>query len=112
MRAAFTGSWLLSGAVFLGIVGLAGCKAEAQKPTTSDANIAPQASSSTGGRSMKIELLSTAFKDGQRIPAKYTGEGEDVSPPLEWRGLPEATKQLALICDDPDAPRRSPGYTG
>lgn len=53
---------------------------------------------------MKIEITSTAFQDSQRIPAKYTGEGDDVSPPLAWKGLPDGTQELALICDDPDAP--------
>lgn len=38
------------------------------------------------------------------IPAKYTCDGDDVSPPLEWTGIPQGTKSLALICDDPDAP--------
>ncbi|MHC4178948.1 MAG: YbhB/YbcL family Raf kinase inhibitor-like protein [Planctomycetota bacterium] len=53
----------------------------------------------------KIELTSTAFSEGQPIPRKYTGEGADASPPLSWSTLPEGTQQLALICDDPDAPR-------
>ncbi len=57
---------------------------------------------------MSIELVSPAFADGERIPRKYTGEGEDVSPPLRWTGLPEGTRQLALICDDPDAPTPRP----
>ena len=51
-----------------------------------------------------IELTSPAFAAGQPIPAKYTEEGADVSPPLAWSGLPEGTQELALICDDPDAP--------
>ena len=59
---------------------------------------------------MAIELTSTAFAEGQPIPPKYTGDGDDVSPPLAWSGLPEGTKELALICDDPDAPSpRRPG---
>lgn len=59
---------------------------------------------------MKIELTSTAFQEGARIPKKYTGEGDDVSPPLAWKGVPEGTQQLSLICDDPDAPsRKHPG---
>jgi Raf kinase inhibitor-like YbhB/YbcL family protein len=57
---------------------------------------------------MAIELKSPAFADGAVIPKKYTGEGEDVSPPLEWSGLPPATKELALVCDDPDAPTDEP----
>jgi Raf kinase inhibitor-like YbhB/YbcL family protein len=40
----------------------------------------------------------------QEIPAKYTCEGADVSPPLSWSGVPEGTRSLALIVDDPDAP--------
>ena len=51
-----------------------------------------------------IALTSPAFEAGQPIPAKYTEEGDDVSPPLAWLGLPEETRELALICDDPDAP--------
>jgi len=53
---------------------------------------------------MTVELISPAFKDGGTIPSKYTCDGDDVSPPLEWSNVPEDTKSLALICDDPDAP--------
>jgi hypothetical protein len=55
-----------------------------------------------GGNNMEIK--SSAFKNGARIPAKYTCDGVDVSPPLAWGKLPAGTKYLALICDDPDAP--------
>jgi Raf kinase inhibitor-like YbhB/YbcL family protein len=54
---------------------------------------------------MAIELKSNAFEDGDIIPKKYTCDAEDVSPPLKWGGLPESTMSIALICDDPDAPR-------
>ncbi len=57
---------------------------------------------------MAIQLTSTAFGEGERIPAKHTGEGDDVSPPLAWSGVPQGTKALALICDDPDAPTPQP----
>ena len=57
---------------------------------------------------MTITLTSTAFAHGQPIPKRYTGEGEDVSPPLAWEGIPNATRELALICDDPDAPTPEP----
>ncbi len=57
---------------------------------------------------MAIELKSAAFANGAVIPKKYTGEGEDVSPPLSWSGVPAGTKELALICDDPDAPTSEP----
>ncbi len=51
-----------------------------------------------------LQIVSPAFTFLERIPKRYTGEGENVSPPLEWSGLPSGTKQLALICHDPDAP--------
>ncbi|HJW72245.1 MAG TPA: YbhB/YbcL family Raf kinase inhibitor-like protein [Geothrix sp.] len=57
---------------------------------------------------MTIRVTSTAFANGQPIPKRYTGEGADVSPPLAWSNLPERTQELALICDDPDAPTREP----
>lgn len=53
---------------------------------------------------MSINLTSAAFKDGEMIPQKYTCDGADVSPPLHWQGLPDGTRSLTLICDDPDAP--------
>jgi len=53
---------------------------------------------------MGIQLTSSAFKEGEPIPSKFTCEGEDISPPLKWSDLPQGTKSLALISDDPDAP--------
>lgn len=58
----------------------------------------------TGGEVMALEIKSPAFEEGSSIPKEYTCEGADLSPPLTWRGAPEGTKSLALICDDPDAP--------
>ena len=55
-----------------------------------------------------LTVSSSAFANGEAIPRKYTGEGEDTSPPLSWEGAPEGTKSLVLICDDPDAPRAEP----
>ncbi len=63
---------------------------------------------SKGGKKMTIQITSSAFSQGQPIPKKYTGDGDDVSPPLGWSNLPNGTKELALICDDPDAPRPEP----
>jgi Raf kinase inhibitor-like YbhB/YbcL family protein len=51
-----------------------------------------------------MKLLSSAFENQGSIPAKYTAEGEDLSPPLRWQDVPEGTRSLALICEDPDAP--------
>ncbi|MGD0094274.1 MAG: YbhB/YbcL family Raf kinase inhibitor-like protein [Planctomycetota bacterium] len=57
---------------------------------------------------MTIAITSTAFKAQAAIPKKHTGEGADTSPPLAWSGVPAEAKELALICDDPDAPRAEP----
>lgn len=56
----------------------------------------------------RLNLTSTAFENGQPIPRKHTGDGEDASPPLAWSGVPAGTKELALIVDDPDAPTPEP----
>jgi len=53
---------------------------------------------------MALEISSPGFSEGDMIPTCYTCDGPDVSPELSWRGVPEAAKSLALICDDPDAP--------
>ncbi|MFQ5887136.1 MAG: YbhB/YbcL family Raf kinase inhibitor-like protein [Candidatus Hydrothermarchaeales archaeon] len=53
---------------------------------------------------MGFTLTSEGFEDGGDIPARYTCDGEDVSPPLSWGDPPEGTVSLALIMDDPDAP--------
>jgi hypothetical protein len=57
-----------------------------------------------------IVITSSAFKPGDRIPQRhaYPDEGKNVSPALSWTGVPPATQELALICDDPDAPTAKP----
>jgi hypothetical protein len=57
-----------------------------------------------GGTYMGFSLTSTAFKEGDTIPVKHTCDGADLSPPLEWSGVPQGTVAFALIADDPDAP--------
>lgn len=55
--------------------------------------------------SMKtFKIISPAFASGDTIPVKFTCDGDDISPKLEWSGTPDTAKSLALICDDPDAP--------
>jgi Raf kinase inhibitor-like YbhB/YbcL family protein len=56
---------------------------------------------------MTMKLSSTAFQDGGMIPSKYTCDGPNISPPLNWSGLPANTKSIALIVDDPDAPAKT-----
>ena len=57
-----------------------------------------------GNAAMAMSLNSPAFQQNGHIPSKYTCEGEDISPPLAWEGVPDGAKSLVLIIDDPDAP--------
>jgi Raf kinase inhibitor-like YbhB/YbcL family protein len=58
----------------------------------------------TSGSRTDFQVTSEAFALGKTIPPKYTGEGEDRSPPLTWGGAPEGTRAFAVIVSDPDAP--------
>ena len=58
-----------------------------------------------------LQLTSPAFTSLGMIPRKYTGEGDDLSPPLHWRNIPPQTRSLAIACHDPDAPRVSANGT-
>ena len=72
-----------------------GQKEEARQDTASDVR---------GDSAMVIRITSPAFDEGGMIPKKHTCDGDDVSPALNWEGVPDGAKSLALICDDPDAP--------
>lgn len=106
--------------VLRGTVGVAGalliictvaCTPPAQEPSTGSAlPESREAASRTGedttegGKTMEFKISSPAFEQDTFIPKKYTGDGPDVSPPLNWTEPPVGTKSFALICDDPDAP--------
>ena len=53
---------------------------------------------------MAFQLRSSAFRENELIPKKYTCDGSDISVPLTWSDPPQGTKSFALIADDPDAP--------
>src|SRR4030066_2455378 len=57
-----------------------------------------------GGREMKINVGSAAFTEGGMIPKQVTCDGADISPSLSWSTVPEGTKSIAIVVDDPDAP--------
>ena len=58
-----------------------------------------------------MQLSSHAFSQGGKIPTKHTGEGDDVSPALDWSDVPEGTRSFAVVCHDPDAPLVTPNGT-
>jgi Raf kinase inhibitor-like YbhB/YbcL family protein len=64
----------------------------------------PFSGSCEKGGKISMALESPSFAQNQSIPSKYTCDGPDVSPPLLWKNLPEKTKSIVLLCDDPDAP--------
>ena len=72
----------------------------AHPPAISQASV----NNSTAPQKPEIKLTSTAFKEGDAIPRGYTCDGANVSPPLEWTGVPKSAKTIAIITDDPDAP--------
>jgi Raf kinase inhibitor-like YbhB/YbcL family protein len=100
MRRFLPFSLIVVGAVLAGGVSCGGGdEAPAPTPTLSIPAIATAAS-----RQVTISFTSPAFGDGETIPVKYTCDGENVSPPLEWGQPPTGTESLALAVDDPGAP--------
>lgn len=55
-----------------------------------------------------LTVTSPTLKAGETIPAIYTADGKNISPPLQWAGAPASTKEFAVICDDPDVPMPQP----
>jgi Raf kinase inhibitor-like YbhB/YbcL family protein len=75
------------------------CAKQPPGPTANPSSASPTQSAAPG-----IKLISSAFTEGQKIPRQYTCDGINISPPLEWTGLPKTAKTIAIIADDPDAP--------
>ena len=59
-----------------------------------------------GGPPVRLELTSIAFDDGDALPRRFAHDDENLSPPLEWSTAPDGTAELAILCEDLDAPRR------
>lgn len=66
-----------------------------------------QGSTKNGVKEMEIKVTSKSFKEGEMIPAKFTCDGDDISPDIAWDKIPEGTKSFAIIADDPDAPHKT-----
>jgi Raf kinase inhibitor-like YbhB/YbcL family protein len=93
---------------FLFLAATACAKSDRSQPrdtlaVATDSGGEPQPATSAPS-TMPFNLTSPAFAPNGAIPAKYTCEGADTSPPLEWSGAPSNAKSFALIVDDPDAP--------
>lgn len=84
--------------IVLPVLVLVGCASRPQPVAQQPAADKPKESEGV------VKLTSTAFKEGQPIPATYTCKGVNISPPLEWSGVPKTARTLAIIADDPDAP--------
>ncbi|MDO8632008.1 MAG: YbhB/YbcL family Raf kinase inhibitor-like protein [Phycisphaerales bacterium] len=82
--------------------------AAAPSTASSDASTDAAEVAGQGDIPMTIKVESPAFVNNAKIPTKFTGDGEDVSPGLTWSNLPAGARELALICDDPDAPTSEP----
>jgi Raf kinase inhibitor-like YbhB/YbcL family protein len=89
------------------VVALSGCNEPREEPIDRQA-AASRRATAEGETPMSITIHSDAFGHNERIPTRFTEDGEDVSPPLSWSNLPPGTKELTLIVDDPDAPRKDP----
>ena len=83
-------------------------RVEQERPTstadTEEGEPQSVAEESPQGGDMTFHLNSEAFNQGERIPQRYSCDGEDISPPLRWTDPPEGTQSFALVMDDPDAP--------
>jgi phosphatidylethanolamine-binding protein (PEBP) family uncharacterized protein len=79
------------------------------RPLRADANRSPLAARGFAAPSA-ISVVSPAFADGAPIPRRYAGKGvgNNISPPLQWTGVPPGAEHLALVMDDADVPLRSP----
>jgi Raf kinase inhibitor-like YbhB/YbcL family protein len=83
----------------------AACRAGSAAFLLGTAVLAPGvAAGADGEATMTMTIRSTAFEHEGKIPRRCSCEGDDVSPPLAWSGLPKSARTLALIVDDPDAP--------
>ncbi len=100
MRLRAKSAWPASGRIAGIISGLFALAVEDGSIPARETNRPPEPEKQT----MKLQLTSSAFSEGQAIPVLHTCQGRDTSPPLKWSGVPANAKSLALIADDPDAP--------
>lgn len=98
--------WWLGAFFAVGWAALLGCERRDLPPQPTSARQVETVERS--GNEMAFRISSGAFEAGQPIPNRYTEDGDDVSPPLAWSSIPDGAAELALICEDPDAPTPQP----
>lgn len=87
--------WIAQTGPVLACLFVSGCSGSASPAVTTERN----------PKMVSLQLTSSAIEPGQPIPRRFTADGEDLSPPLAWSAVPPQTRSLAILCDDPDAPR-------
>lgn len=100
---------LVAGALLCAALALAACGEDERQPAGDGAQRPPAARRALGSlppAPVGIRLTSSAFGPGRPIPRRFTCDGEGPSPPLAWSRIPANTRQLVLMVEDPDAPRR------
>ena len=85
---------------------------EALRPSRHDQGKLATASEDSAGERPKFTISSSAFRDGEKIPALYTIDGSGLFPKLTWSDLPDGCKSLILVVEDPDAPTSNPFVHG
>ncbi|MBV9350223.1 MAG: YbhB/YbcL family Raf kinase inhibitor-like protein [Mycobacterium sp.] len=91
--------------LLLTLPGCGGAKNPGQKPASTTTAAATTTASPPPAAPGKFAVTSPAFADNTPIPTEYTCKGRNVPPPLRWQNIPSGTQSLALVVDDPDAPR-------
>lgn len=98
---------ILSAAIVVAVVALCPPGADGANAEKDDAGAKKEAPRGNA-QPAKIKVTSPKMSEGKTVAKDFTGDGKDVSPPIAWSGVPKGTVELALICDDPDAPTKDP----
>lgn len=95
---------VLAIAILIGLLWILEIAGVGQAPELTEITITNDARETSMENIKEFRFISSAFKDGEEIPQKYTCDGENISPPLSIMGVPEEAESLALIMEDPDVP--------
>ena len=85
-------------------IGVASCGDDSGGDNGGSVDTSRDGTTTTTSAASPLTVTSTAFEEGDAVPVKYSCDGDNVSPPLEWSGAPAASDNFAIVVDDPDAP--------